>query len=101
MRCAASGGEESGQAMTKEQQKLISVVRSEGQRLSDVAGYQGRMDDGGGGHLIELADAWEAGLRGVVPMSLRPYEKAAAQDLDPEWAEYQRLSRKLSVVSQA
>ncbi len=80
--------------MTDEQKRTIELARSSANVAAENAGFDGRHDDGGASRLREIVNAWEAGLAGRVPESLREFALRASRELDPEWSEYNRLARK-------
>ena len=72
--------------------RIARVARRDAEDVEQAAGHNGAMHDGGA--IRMLVDAWEAGLEGRVPNSLRDYATQAKREADPDWAEYQRLKAK-------
>jgi len=58
------------------------------------AGMEGRYDDGGCTHMLQLLSAFEHGLRGEVPSFLSSTYKQVENEMDPEYEKYLELKKK-------
>lgn len=72
----------------------LALARTKAKDKRAAAGFDGRSDDGGAGHLEALCSAYEAGLRGLTPVFLGEFLAQAKREADPEYAQYQRLHAK-------
>lgn len=64
--------------------------KAKGQQVTIDAGYGGRMDDAGGGRMVEVAEAFICGLQKRLPPSI---EKHAAELAMAEASERDELAR--------
>ena len=76
--------------------QITAKVSAEAERLRDIAGASGAMDDGGAGSLESDLEMWLCGLRGDVPACWETDVQQIRNEQDPEWEEYQRLQKKFS-----
>jgi hypothetical protein len=74
--------------------QVISEIEFKINDLREQAGYAGEMGDRGSSLLASELNAWKAGLNHEWPSSWEEYVVSAAQKLDPDYAEYQRLKKK-------
>lgn len=72
----------------------LTLARAKAKEKRAAAGFDGRMDDGGAGHLEALCNAYQSGRRGEVPDFLTDFVAQAEREADPEWCAYQRLHAK-------
>lgn len=69
---------------------VIALVLQNADRLSKNAAYNGEMGDGGSAALRKEVLFYQLGQKGELPEAWKSY----AQQLDPEWKEFQRLKEK-------
>lgn len=77
-------------------------MRDESLRKKELEALGGGMGDGGYGITSMQISTFYDGIRfaeeGEFPEWLKPYIKKAEAQVDPEWAEYQRLQKKFKDV---
>lgn len=84
----------SAERITAKIRAIAAKVKADAAQKRESAGWGGRMDDGGAGHLLSMLEVWQAGLRGEIPPVFQEYAEQAEKESDPEWAEFQRLQKK-------
>ncbi len=76
---------------------LISAINLYLARAGEIrlnAAYGGQYHDNGASNMVELAEAYLAGINGGIPEWLKPYIKKAEMQKDPEFEAYERLKKK-------
>jgi len=73
-------------------ERLMSIILNVAHGKREDAGYSGRWDDGGAGHLEDQVKFYRYGQQGVMPPEWAEYEKL----MDPEYQEFIRLQKKFA-----
>lgn len=74
--------------------RALATYREAAKTQRINAGYAGEWGDRGAGVMEQVADAYEAGLNGIIPAFLTGYVAEVERQKDPEYAEFLRLQSK-------
>lgn len=78
----------------REIELALARYRKEADEAELSAGYSGEMSDGGADRMRQQADAFEAGLKGIVPDFLKDILLQVQRENDSEYAKYLELKKK-------
>lgn len=83
--------------MTQDQLAFITWCLENAEERRSNAGYSGSMGDNGAHDLENRIQAWDAGLRGVIPECLKCEHQTYLKETDPEWEILKRLGSKFGI----
>lgn len=83
--------------MTTDQVAFIQWCYKNVEERRNNAGFSGSMGDDGARDLENRTQAWDAGLRGVIPECLKKDHQKYLKETDPEWGQLKHLAEKFGI----